>query len=312
MSDPAPIVSNSLTPKHYAKRRRRKIIAWVSFGVSAVGIGVFAIIAFLGRYSGNFTIRLDNAKNALTMGTTLDESNNVTDQTTLLLAQGLTGASAMQADSLLADEELDSSVGGSKNNGVGVNDNYGSSATSGSESLSSKNSYTYFAYTFFLKNTSSEVINFSLSLTLDDPFTSTVGGSFSQSDKEMVLNILRVRFFENTVTSFTQTHNEVTYAKASTRAVTSTDGPGEEYISNPTQSKISREYNKGRATSFESDDYVFEDTTKSMAPYEARRYTLVMWLEGWDHDTDGKQPPQGASITFSLNFAVNGDETAAS
>src|SRR5574344_127673 len=111
----------------YYKRRKRKVIAWIFFGVGGTGCLVLGILAFLGQVSGNFSIslkELDQAK--LAMGT----ESNFSDESSYFRAQGLTSADVIAPYILPDESEIDSDVGGSKN---GAN---------------------YLAYTFYIKNAS--------------------------------------------------------------------------------------------------------------------------------------------------------------
>jgi hypothetical protein len=274
-------VNDSTQP--YVQKKKRKKIAWILFGVGGTGCLMLAIIAFLGQISGNFSIKLkeqDNAKLAMATETSFS------DQTSYLRADGLTSADCMTADILPDDAVLDSDAGGSKN---GEN---------------------YFAYTFYIKNTSADKVSYNVAVNIDNyrnPSNQAVS----------LIAILRLRVYENLVTTpETITHSMSTYAKGSSAPFTKSDGTTELREPIAIHNKLSdgtivfpepsgnmKAENLAFAEMFKSDAVAYDQVYANLQPTSVVRYTVVLWLEGTDEDCVGKEP-ENSSVTFSMHFSA--------
>src|SRR5574344_43915 len=267
----------------YVKRRKRKIVAWFFFGIGGTGCLILGILAFLGQVSGNFSLKLNESdQNKLAMATV----SNFSDESSYLRAQGLTSADVIAADVLPDDAEIDSDVGGSKN---GPN---------------------YLAYTFYIKNTSTEKVSYNVSVNIDD-YKSPTNQAVS------LIAILRMRVYENLVVGDTITHSMTTYAKASSTPFTKDDGTVEDrdpislgtVLSNgkkilPTEiSGNMKAENVGFAEPFASTSVACERLYSDLPTQGIVRYTVVTWLEGNDPDCIGKEP-LNSSVTFSMHFSA--------
>ena len=60
----------------YVKKRKRKKRVVIIGGISTIVISVFAIVAFLGRYVGTFTVTLNTGRIGLTLSQKSDFSNS--------------------------------------------------------------------------------------------------------------------------------------------------------------------------------------------------------------------------------------------
>jgi hypothetical protein len=270
----------------YVKRRKRKIIAWIAFGVGAVGCAVFAIIAFLGQVSGNFSITLNQVDQVKLGMSTESGFTDPASETSYLRAVGLTSASAISADIMPEDSELDSNVGGPKN---GPN---------------------YLVYTFFIKNTSTAKVSYNVSLNID---------SYKNPKNQAVslLAILRMRVYENLVNAdSTLTHSMKTYGQAATAPFTKSDGTieyrdpislctkysdGTKVLPTTLEGNMKAE-NVGWCDPFESNTVAYDRIYTDLPSQDVVRYTVVVWLEGNDPDCIGDEPV-GASVTFSMHFS---------
>jgi hypothetical protein len=267
----------------YVKRRKRRTAAWIFFGVGGTGCAIMAIIAFLGQISGNFSIKLneqDNAKIAMATETSFS------DETSYLRAQGLVSADCITADNLPDDNLVDTETGGDKNG-----DNY-------------------FAYTFYIKNTSADKVSYNVAVNIDDyrnPSNQAVS----------LIAILRLRVFENLVTTPDAiTHAMSTYAKGTSTPYTNSDGVTEyrepiaihNTLSDgkvvfPEASGNMKAENLTYAEMFKSDSVAYDRVYSDLAPNNLVRYTVMMWLEGADPDCIGKEP-KDSSVTFSMHFSA--------
>jgi hypothetical protein len=269
----------------YVKRRKKKIIAWFFFGIGGTGCLILGILAFLGQTSGNFSIKLNETDQAqLAMATASDFNDG--SSTSYLRAEGLTSADVMAADILPEDAQLDSDVGGSKN---GPN---------------------YLAYTFYIKNTSTEKVSYNVSVNIDDyrsPYNQAVS----------LIAILRLRVYENLEISDTINHNMTTYGKSSSTPFVKDDGTteyrdpislcsvladGTKILPTDISGNMKAE-NVGWAEPFVSNNIACSRQYSDLAKNGIVRYTVVMWLEGNDPDCIG-QEPQGSSVTFSMHFTA--------
>ena len=277
------------TPERFVQKKKKKRIALVLFSVGFLGCSMLAILAYLGRTSGDFTIQLGEGKTLLTMAT----DTGFSDSTSFLKAKGLERSVTWSADLLPQDSELDSSTGGSKN---------GSYSTSMTTTLDS-----YLAYTFFVRNDSTDSVDYLVNLSIDN-YVNPVNESSS------LLDILRVRLFENSVYNGSDlTHNMATYAMKSNSPYTLPDGSEEarECIGKCiVHSDGSKDYsvatkpeNRGFASAFVDNSNVFNTVHENLKVSGIVRYTIVMWLEGDDPDCTG-QAPKNAYITFSMHFDV--------
>lgn len=271
-----------LQPEAYAKKNRRKKVAWVIASIGFVGTVSLGIIAFIGQYSGHFTVSLNTKHVSLSLGTSVGDDDNITEPTTNLRAAGLPGTYPVAADSLPADDLIDSDEGGSKNS------KFYDGAEHGNE--------VYFAYTFFAQNAGWDEIPFHLSFRIDDYKVSTVPGAIN------LIYILRIRVFENTVVKGQpDTHNQITYAY---RDSTSADGRA---VISPGAKTAE---NLATAEPFEGTESVF-NLPRTFYAQQLIRYTVVAWLEGWDPECSG-QEPANSSITFSLHITADDAEGASS
>jgi hypothetical protein len=275
----------------YVKRRKRKRVALVVLAVSSVGVFTLGLVSFLGEYSGNFTVKMDNKRADLTMGVDPDFNR----KTTYLKGSGLENAYSLQADDLPAAEKLDTEPFGAK------------LGTRTSTTHPDFTYDTYMAYTFLVKNVSDEATSFSVEFDVDQ-YNNPTNNAVALQD------IARVRIYENLVTSAGETHQCNTYARKSSTPFTTSDGTLEtrECISAwdygadgvvRVPSSTLREENRGFATEFVTDNIICNYDYLGLESQAILRYTVCVWLEGWDPDCKGA-PPDNASMTFSMHFEV--------
>ena len=268
----------------FLKRRRRRRIAAIILGVSISVLTVLIIIALLGRNFGSFTVKLEQVRNELSIGDSLTSSGSGTDPP--MCADDLLEEDLVDAD--VADESV--ILGSRKNAPTDV-----------------ENTQDYsFKYTFYLRNSSpSEMakanyyIDFS---SITEP--SNVDASCSIED------IVRVRVYDSHFDEGELKHEMVgTYARRAKSF--STNASNNELITGTTETvngyTAKREENKGYCTNFLNDDgsdplamIVMKNETYLM-PREIRRFTVVIWLEGFDADCVGENPV-GSALTMSMHF----------
>lgn len=278
-------------PRFVRERRKKRIVAAVLL-VSFLGCATLGIIAFLGHNFGRFTIQLDDAqKGALTLSNTISETStgevdpnsgeeisvsDVTTYSSYLDVDGFSCKAPTEADDLPLPSEIDSDK--MEGNAYSITDERG----------------TYWGYTFYVKNISTDTVEYSIKL-----YFASVTEPTNLASSCSLESILRVRVFENDLGS--DNNSFVTYARRTTNAWND-ERKDREYVS---KSDAKYSYNAELATNFAVDDdedpeqiVVFEDPKE--LPYNTiRRYSILMWLEGNDPDCQGERPHDG-----SLELAV--------
>jgi hypothetical protein len=256
----------------FIRRRKQKRVALVILSVSGIGVLMLGIIAFLGQVSGNFTVKIDS-KADLTMD---DTDGTFVQKTSYLKATGLKNASTIYADNIPDDDIVDGAAGGSKN------------GTKTTESHPDYSVDTYMCYTFYVKNVSKDSSNFNLTLNID-AYENGINASCS------LIDIVRLRLYCNPFVEgeTSTTHDNETYANLNK------DGKSSELVS---YENSAQERNRAAATPFLNNKTVLNEDYV-LGSQDMYRYTVVMWLEGFDPDCKGSQPTQ-AYVTFSMFFSV--------
>lgn len=256
----------------YVRRHKQKRIALVVLSVSSIGCFALGLVAFFGNTSGQFTVKIDSKADL-----TMDTDGSFDKKTSYLKATGLENASTTYADYLPDDDVLDNSTGGAKN-GYFVSENHPEYSVG-----------KYMAYTFYVKNVATEDSLFNLTLNID-AYKNGINQACS------LVDIVRLRIYDNKVVEgdeSSQTHGCRTYAKISK------DGVNPELVS---YENATKNENKTAAETFLSDKIVL-DENYILGPQKEYRYTVAMWLEGWDPDCAGTAPEQ-AYVSFSMFFSV--------
>lgn len=263
------------------KRRKKRIVAWLTFATTSIAISSLIIVSYLGENLGSYTIEVKGEDRSLSMATSVDFAT----PTTLLRADGVEPY-PYKADSLPADSSIDNNTLSGSHNGARYNNE--------GEVLD----YYFFAYTFYVKNSGTVNTDYSLQINLEDTQSSTNGGV-------NLIEIVRIRLYENLVSNDgSETHNKETYAKRTNQVIN--DGNEiRECISQSSDGKSSvcTGVNNTRAQAFYEDSYksLVKRTYTGLAIDSIVRYTVVIWLEGYDPDCQGVTP-ENASIAFSMSF----------
>jgi len=256
----------------YVRRHKQKRIALAVLTVSSIGCSVLGLVAFFGNTSGQFTVKIDSKADL-----TMDTDGSFDQKTSYLKATGLENASTTYADFLPDDDVIDNSTGGAKN---------------GYFTSEKHPEYTvgkYMAYTFYVKNVGTEDSLFNLTVNID-----TYRNGINQAVS--LVDIVRLRIYDNKVIAgdeSAQTHGCRTYAKISK------DGVNPELVS---YENATKDENKAASETFLSEKVVL-DENYLLGSQKEYRYTVAMWLEGWDPDCSGSAPEQ-AYVSFSMFFSV--------
>lgn len=225
----------------YEKKKKRKKRAAIWAAVGSIGMAVFIIIAFSIIHVDRFTISIENDPS---LCLTLDEKHE--EKTTQLIAPPLLKAADTQYTYIL--EDLD-------------------------ESLGSKNTDYYFAYSFYLGGVSAEnkSINYNLAMTLD---------RYSNSLEEAI-RVMIIRNGEKQI-----------YAKPNSDGSAKPIYYGEDHSATPEQIGITRTFRENKNIIVEAYE---------IKPGEFDKYTIVMWIDGWESVNEMKGGIFSANLKFSTN-----------
>ncbi len=278
------------TSAKYARRRKQRNIALIVTGVGLVGVTMLGIISFLGRVSGQFTIKMDPriAPTSMKLFETVDGEGK-----SLITAKGLNNAYTTTAKTVF--EYVDTLK---SNNELNGSNNLTRQFSSNDET--NENIDLALVFTFYAENTSkSEDTTFDYDMAIDDYVAPT-------NSSTQPYSYLRVALFENLYQEDGNgTHDCTIYALESTK--NNAEGDNREILS--TYRSVDRSpkytYNDiGYCTPFEDSFSIFTREAITLRPSEKMRFTIVAWFEGEDSDCAGNSPT-GSSMTFSMNFKAH-------
>jgi len=260
------------------KKRRRKRIAAIVGGCSAVLMLCLGIIAFLGQYVGTFTVALRNNEK---VNLSSYDNKELTGATTFLRIGEVPSMVCTTAGYLEDHDAIDNPDNGPL---------YG-----GKVDPSGNVSYLgFFKYTFFIRNTGNVDIdyNFNVFLTeLNKP---------DNIDYDLT-DLLRIRIYEHAYEDATHLSYK-TYAKESLTA--RVDEKGNKTFKKPVSGELGTAQFYGFADPFVSDTMFVTIPVQGFTPGMTKRYTVVFWLEGYDEKATGTQPTN-CSMKLGAEFIAN-------
>jgi len=224
---------------NYVKRKkRRKRAAWISL-ISSIGLTIMIVIAFCMLTRDRFTISVSQQYLSLTV----DESMQKTE--TSLYAPPLLKATDTQYSDI--PENID-------------------------EGLGSKNTDSYFAYSFYLLGGSdlNQEMNYSLTMTL----------KMASNELE---NAMRVMIIKDGYRTVYAQPNEDGSSKLIYYAANHSDEP-----------KII-----GATVPFKNNKHIILEPYK-IKPGVEQKFTIVMWIDGWDSVNEMK----GGTFNSELKFQI--------
>ena len=257
------------------KRRRRRKIAAIFAIVGAIGVSIFAIIAFLGHQVGTFTVSLKNSGVSLTMFQHVDLQEQ--EETTYLSINNLDSFTAAYSYKWF------------KNDSKGYTFDKIHSEESSYELGKSQigTGLGFFKYTFYIKNSGSIDATYDMDIELTENIKPQNGAA--SLDEYLRLAIFEGAFQGNTV------KDPVVYARRSKSRYDASHETYKEYVSGP---EGTTNY-FGEAELFESDS-LLATVTNSLKTNEYRMYTLLFWLEGEDNEC--KDLPDQASLRIGATI----------
>ena len=265
----------------YVKKRRTRRAVAILAGATSLAVAVFVITAFLGQFTGTFTVALDSGDVKLS----LSEKSSFDNATSYikfdeLPSFDLTTFTNLPDASEIDNEQSDYLFGA-------IPDGKGNSVLK------------YFKTTFYVKNTGEVTADYDVkvNITKNDPGTTSKGGIVYLD------TILRVMVYENDAT--TDEHNYSVYARKRSTP-NSSDVEADIFKEYTSYSNVNdlRKYGDDLpflAEMFETDNTVATLSTKGFAKGETKRYTIVTWLEGEDIDAQGN-PPKGGNLKLGVTI----------
>ena len=268
---------------HVRKRRRRRIAAIVSL-IASIGVASLIVTSFLGRTTGSFTVKVVNSDVKLALSRTEEFS----DSTTYLRIGQLLPLKEMYYGSIPADDIIDSQY---------TDYDYGAAERNDEDQPTS---LYYIKYTFFVKNLGSTIVKYNFSVNLGDRKKSTDGTERTLDDT------LRVMIYDNDV-SEANSHKHKVYAKASPVYHIDKDNNEtfREFLSSRPYDEVTEDDEHPLVDeSFKNGQTIVKYAVeKPLAKDDIRRYTVVIWLEGEDRQSDPKTGiPDNASLKIGVNI----------
>ena len=268
------------------KRRKRKIAALVAL-FSAIGVTALVIVAFLGRTVGTFTISLKNTDVSLT----LCEKINFKDTSSYLNVKELKGLREDSFEDIISDKAMIDSETTPSNYGKIVNEK------------GEYESLRFIKYTFYVTNVGKSTAEYNLSVNITDRTESNDETPRSLDDT------LRVMIFENDPNDLNaeDPHKYRVFAKEAWE-YENKDINGvvtnREFVSKPTYD-LKEDKDHPLAESFISSKTVAKYNVQNFKQGDVRRYTIVLWLEGYDPQSKpDDEYPEGATIKLGVNIAA--------
>lgn len=270
------------------KKRKKKRIILLTTSISSVLMVALIIVAFLSSYVGNFTISIVNWDSKIALATVPNPSTD--EQTTYLKGPGFGAAveTTCLDNSYLADGSFDTDIGGDKSTTMTVGKG---SATA------------FYVYTFFVKNVGSSLIQYYYGFNL-------TGDTADSTDGLRLTDIIRIRVYQNLYTEDTAaiTHSYIDYTQKNELGENTTlTGDYKNYYDN---SLLEAEAGTLKYFDTASSNFIVSDDS----PYRLEqggvlRYTIVIWVEGNDPDTIGKDYPEEASLRLSAYIGSRSSDT---
>ena len=266
----------------YVKRRRRKKAAVILVGVTTIGVTSLAIVSFLGRYVGTFTVSLTSNQ----VNLALSEKISYVEPTSFLRISDLKAFEETTFKTVYEtspdDESLDYTFGANLNPKTGKVE-----------------TFEFFKYTFYVKNVGTTTATYNLKVQNLESKPAEDGSGRRLDDT------IRIMIYENDPKK--DTHDYKVYAKAAAEKNYLRDGTPvyKEFISNyPYDNTESDEYPLVDE-SFVDDTTVANYLVKDFAKDDIKRYTIVTWLEGEDPQSSTEQSaPEGATIKIGVEITA--------
>ena len=274
--------------KEFVKKRRRRVIAALVSLISGIGVTSLVIVAFLGRFTGTFTVSLANSSVRLSLSDKLSFEN----PTSYLRIEKLHLFEENTYTALPSDDVIDNE---------NTPYNYGAYTNDDNVTV-----LRYMKYTFYVRNMGGKTAKYNLKINLQDRNKASDGSERTLDDT------LRVMVYENDCIENigTQLHNKNIYAKEAAEYNIDKDGNKtmREFVS--TYPYLNEEDdNHPLADTFANSSTVHTYERGAFLSGQTRRYTIVTWLEGEDPQSGFlDDAPVDASIKLGVEITAYENE----
>ena len=257
----------------YVRKRKRRLIVLISGGVSLSVVVSLSIIAFLGRFVGTFTVSLEsrNVDIALSEKQASGSNSSFLRVDQLWPFQEFTYSDFdNRFEDLIDTEDTDYTIGANKND------------------KGEYDSLNFFKYTFYVKNVGTLPAKYDFKLNILDDVKSDDGRS--------LIDTMRVMVYED--------GERTVYGKED--RIPHTDEYGRANFNAPisiTEYDAEKEHVEfpGYAEKFVSSKVVTTFSRLTINVGEAKRYTVVSWLEGF-RSSNKETAPKGATIKLGVEI----------
>ena len=265
--------------EYVKKRKRKKAIAIVG-GVCTVGVTALAIVAFLGRFVGTFTVSL----NTDTVQLSLSEKESFENPTSYLRIDKLPKYEEMAYSSLPSEDVLDSEA-----------TDYLSGANRDKGKVVSLN---YFKYTFYVRNVGTRPANYDLKITINESVAAKDGTGRKLDDT------LRVLVYHDNEKRDARVGDVYARRAVENNYTEKGEVTAREFISaRPSDRTESDEY--PLADMFIDDRTVATYSVGNFVKGDTQKYTIVTWLEGNDLQSKTTDlAPEGATIKLGVTITA--------
>ena len=262
------------------KRRRRKIAALVSL-ISGISITSLVIISFLGSKVGAFSVSIKNSSVKLS----LSEKESFDTATSYLRLNKLPSFEEYHYRDLPSDDYLDNEL-----------TTYNDARALGFDDKGNAECIYYLKYTFYVKNSGNTPAKYNLTLNLTDR-TKSIDGT-----ERMIDDTLRVMVYENTPGEARKAPRIYAKEAAGNNYLKNGDITRREFVChNSIGGYESDEY--PLAETFKSPDVICEYDVANFTKDSIKRYTIVMWLEGEDPQSNtSDEPPEEAKLKLGVEI----------
>lgn len=281
--------------EYVRRRKRRKLVAIIS-SIASLGLGVLILVSFLGRFVGTFTVSLDSG----TVRLSLARTSTFESPTSHMVIDKIKPFSPTTYQNIMDDvdrvdnENYDYTIGGD---------------TNVSGEITRLN---FFKYTYFIKNVGNISARYETVINI------------TNNNSRDLDKILRVMVFENDVDlnhPEIVTHNKTVYALKSEvpndvdiSRIESPEDPSETDLvdgSTTYREFLSKKYvdlegdekmpGVGFAKQFVNNKVAASWPVKTLDSNQIKRYTIVIWLEGYDPQCTG-EAPEGANLKLGVKI----------
>lgn len=316
-NSPQPLKQIEPPTPDYIRKKKRRLALWTLVGITGAGVLALGIIAFLGQNFGTFTVKLVNDEDAtLEMGTVLkineQKATGINSPTTYLDAQGTSAVKLIAADELPEDSILDADLTSDNETQVrGLKEEARRKVALDDSSEDGTFQDVYFAYTFYLRNVSLDQVTYQISFKATDNILPS--NLYDDKGNEVSVSLekfIRIRVYENIYTDSASLvkHSQKTYAYPASIV----GGNTAEIVSSLTAIRPENREFCNNFIDIDTSTHLFtvfndqeQGNTRTLKGEQIVRYSVVMWFEGNDKDTEGGATmPRDGSLAFGIDIAA--------